>query len=90
MNKHAKHAVLAVVTLTEKSILPTGSGNLLSCAGPQPSPLMPDTQIWPPTVLCRPRTSSISVWPRPSLRASSGLGLLAAMQWSGVTSLLFP
>ena len=77
-------------TLTEKSILPIGPRTVLSCAGPQPSPVMPESQFWLQTLLSRPSKSSVRLWPRPSLRGRCGLGLLAAMHWSGATLLLFP
>ena len=90
MNKPANRAVFAVVTLTEKSFLPAGPRKLLSCAGWRPTAVMLDTQIWPPAVLCGRRTASFSVWSATTLRGSSGLGLLAALSWTGATSLLFP
>ena len=90
MNRPANSAVFPVVTLTEKSILPAGPRNLLSRAGCRQPPVMLDTQIWPHANMCRHRTASVSVWPATRLRGSSGLGLLAALPWTGATSLLFP
>jgi hypothetical protein len=90
MNRPANRAVFAVVTLTEKSILPAGPRNLLSRAGCRQPPVMLDTQIWPLSVLCGRRTPSVSVWPATRLNGNGGLGLLAALPWTGATSLLFP
>ena len=90
MNRPANSALLALVALTEKSILPAGPRNLLSRARWRPPPVRLDTQMWPPAVLCRRRTASVSVWSARRFRGSSGLGLLAALQRSGLTSLLFP
>ena len=90
MNTPANSAVFAGVTLTEKSILPAGLRKLLSCVGWRQPPVMLDTQFWPPAVLCRRRTASVSVWSATRLRASSGLDLLASLPWTGATSLLFP
>jgi hypothetical protein len=90
MNRPANSAVFPIVTLTEKSILPAGPRNLLSRAGCRQPPVMLDTQIWPPAVLCGRRTASVSVWSATRLRGSRGLGLLAAVQWTKAISLLFP
>jgi hypothetical protein len=86
MNRPANSAVFAVVTLTEKAILPAGPRTVLTCVGW----VILDTQICPPAVLCGRRTSSVNVWPPTRLRGSSGLELLAALQCSEATSLLFP
>ena len=90
MNRPANPAVFAVVALTEKSILPAGPRNLLSGGGWRQPPVMLDTRIWHPAVLFGRRKSPVSVWSATRLRASSGLRLLAAVLWTGATSLLFP
>ena len=90
MNQPPHAAVLAVVTLTEKSILPAGSRNVLSCAVPGATPFLHDSPNGPSTLLCRPQGIPCTRWLRTRLMGLRGLGVIAAVEWSEATPLLFP
>ena len=55
MNRPANLALLALVTLTEKPILPAGPRHRLSCAGPGPTAFVPDSPTGRCTLRYRPQ-----------------------------------